>query len=266
MSQSNELMAELRRLNAEKDRLIKQIYEEMESAAEYVTTLLPKDFDDEYIHASSVYIPASSIGGDTFGYSYIDHENFAFYLLDVCGHGIKSTLHSVTILNTLNKKLLKKTNFRRPEEVLFHLNNRFLMSEYNELYFSAFYAVFNLPKRALCYAGAGHPPAFSITSDGKERILESENRLPGFLPNTDFSSRTIEIPDETDIYLFTDGVYDYVKSDGVRGDYPDIFDSIRCNRKNPENELQNIYIDSISSNGDRALSDDFTVLKIRIKR
>ena len=266
MTQNSDLLAELKVLNSEKDRLIKRIYEEMESAAEYVMTLLPAEFDDDKLHATSLYFPASSIGGDTFGYGYIDKENFSFYLLDVCGHGIKSTLHSVTILHTLNNKLLRRTDFKQPAEVLFHLNNRFLMSEYNELYFTTFYAVYNTSKRTLRYAGAGNPPVFLIHSDGSEQILESENRITGFLPDTGFSSRTIEIPDAAEMYLFTDGVYDFKRSNGIHGNEQDIFESIRNNRINHKDELQNIFIDSISNNGDRALADDFTVLRISFKK
>jgi hypothetical protein len=32
------------------------------------------------------YVPSAALGGDAFGYGFIDPDHFALYLLDVCGH------------------------------------------------------------------------------------------------------------------------------------------------------------------------------------
>jgi len=44
---------------------------------------------------------SAQLGGDGLGYHWIDSERFAFYLLDVSGHGVKSALLAVSIIDTL---------------------------------------------------------------------------------------------------------------------------------------------------------------------
>jgi sigma-B regulation protein RsbU (phosphoserine phosphatase) len=38
---------------------------------------------------------SAQLGGDGLGYHWMDSERFAFYLLDVSGHGVKSALLAV---------------------------------------------------------------------------------------------------------------------------------------------------------------------------
>ena len=252
-------------LNHEKDKYLAIIHQELQSAAEYVHSLLPKSIKEGQIKADWVYVPSSSLGGDSFGYKYLDAENFAFYLLDVCGHGIKSALHSVSILNVLNFGNLPDTDFRKPEQVLAELNNRFQMSVHNDLFFSMFYAVFNIRTRKLTYSGAGHPPVFMLDSKHKETALPSRNKIMGIIPQLQFTSDTISIKPNTDLYLYTDGVYEFKTVSGKRGEVEDVLESIRNLNKSDDKKLQNIYLDSVYRNTEQSLKDDFSVLKIQLR-
>jgi sigma-B regulation protein RsbU (phosphoserine phosphatase) len=46
------------------------------------------------------------LGGDSFGYHWIDDDHFAVYLLDVSGHGWGAALLSVSVINVLGAALL----------------------------------------------------------------------------------------------------------------------------------------------------------------
>jgi hypothetical protein len=43
------------------------------------------------------FIPSASLGGDSFGYHWIDEDHFAAYLIDVSGHGWVAALLSVSV-------------------------------------------------------------------------------------------------------------------------------------------------------------------------
>jgi sigma-B regulation protein RsbU (phosphoserine phosphatase) len=255
---------ELTKINIEKDRYLNIIHKELRSAADYVLSLLPSPIKCGDIISDWVFVPSRSLGGDAFGYKQIDDSKFAFYLLDVCGHGVRSALHSVSIINTINFEIMPNMEYLDPAKALSELNNRFQMAEHNDLFFSIIYCVYDRNTRVLKYSGGGHPPALSIDKSGEKILLKSTNRIMGFLPNTEFHSDTIQIGESSDIYLYSDGVYEYKSKDGKRGDYEDLFEYIVENRGLTEHELQCIYKNSLNKNSSTALSDDFSILKIHI--
>jgi type II secretory pathway pseudopilin PulG len=65
---------------------------ELEQAAKYVESLLPPRTLDGQVAADWLYQPSVGVGGDAFGYHWLDERHFAFYLLDVCGHGVGAAL------------------------------------------------------------------------------------------------------------------------------------------------------------------------------
>ena len=104
------------------------------------------------------FIPSAELGGDSFGYHWLDDEHFAFYLLDVSGHGVGSALLSVSAMNALRSQALPQTDFRLPGQVLGALNNAFQMDQQNGLFFTIWYGVYHKPTRRLDFSGGGHPP------------------------------------------------------------------------------------------------------------
>jgi len=82
------------------------------------------------------YIPSAELGGDCFGYHWIDPEHFAIYLLDVSGHGVGTALLSVSALDAMRVQSLPNTDFGAPEQVLAAMNDAFQMQKHNNLYFT----------------------------------------------------------------------------------------------------------------------------------
>ncbi len=69
----------------------KQLAEELAEAATYVRSLLPAPLAEE-IRTDWRFITSTSLGGDSFGYHWLDADHFAMYLLDVSGHGVGAAL------------------------------------------------------------------------------------------------------------------------------------------------------------------------------
>ena len=132
---------------------------EMKQAAHYVQSLLPEKLKKGDIRTDWRFIPSAELGGDSFGYHWLDDDHFAFYLLDVSGHGVGSALLSVSAMNALRSQALPQTDFRVPGQVLGALNNAFQMEQQNGLFFTIWYGVYHKPSRQIHYSGGGHPPA-----------------------------------------------------------------------------------------------------------
>src|ERR1019366_9594956 len=106
--------------------------------------------------------PSAELGGDAFGYHWLDPDHLAIYLLDVCGHGVGAALLSISVLNALRMHTLPHTHFREPAEVLAALNRSFRMESQNNLFFTMWYGIYRPSKRELAFSSGGHPPALFV--------------------------------------------------------------------------------------------------------
>ena len=159
-----------RALQASQNLLAKDVAQ----AAKYVYSLLPEKLKKGDIRTDWRFIPSAELGGDSFGYDWVDDDHFAFYLLDVSGHGVGAALLSVSALNALRSQSLPQTDFRDPGQVLTALNKAFPMEQQNGLFFTIWYGIYHRPTRRLDYAGGGHPPALLLT--GPDRRVGPADR------------------------------------------------------------------------------------------
>ena len=77
---------------------------DLHNASTYVTSLLPLSLNGD-VEAVWRFIPSAQLGGDTFGYYWLDGENFALYLLDVCGNRFRISLIMISISNIIHSRL-----------------------------------------------------------------------------------------------------------------------------------------------------------------
>ena len=68
---------------------------EIKQAAHYVRSLLPEKLKKGDVRADWRFVPSAELGGDSFGYHWLDDEHFAIFLLDVSGHGVGSLARNV---------------------------------------------------------------------------------------------------------------------------------------------------------------------------
>src|SRR5215470_7939330 len=132
---------------------------ELAGAVDYVFSLLPRPMAEERVSADWFITTSAQLGGDGLGYHWMDPDRFAFYLLDVSGHGVKSALLAVSIVDTLRTCGLADTDWNDPGAVLRSLNRVYFSQSRGHLYFTIWYGIADLANGTLRYAGGGHPPA-----------------------------------------------------------------------------------------------------------
>ncbi|MFM2093568.1 MAG: hypothetical protein RIS70_692, partial [Planctomycetota bacterium] len=66
------------------ERTQARLAQELDDAAKYVRSILPEGMEQP-LRIDWRYQPSGELGGDAFGYHWIDEEHMAMYLLDVCG-------------------------------------------------------------------------------------------------------------------------------------------------------------------------------------
>ena len=205
----------LRQLTRDLQHQKVRLERELSEAVDYVRSLLPSPIEGA-VSIDSRFIPSSQLGGDCFDYYWLDPDYLAIYLLDVSGHGLGATLLSIAVLNLLRSQSLPDVNFYQPHHVLKALNDTFQMTSQNEKYFTIWYGVYNRARRQLMYASAGHPPAILVSSLSDATAPESKTverlktpGLPiGMLPDASFQSKRHDVPNESSLYVFSDGTFE----------------------------------------------------------
>ncbi len=204
----------------------KELDGEFADAAKYVQSMLPPPFTgDESIDWR--FFPSTRLGGDGLGYRRINDDQLAFYVLDVTGHGLGSALLAVTALELLrNRNPASQIDFSCPSMVIERLNRSFQMKDHAGKFFSVWYGVYSRSKRTITYANAGHPPAVLLTrANDAVRLTKTSpgGSVLGIMPDIHCPETTIEFAPNSELLLFTDGLYELLDPKGGRGSYNEFF-------------------------------------------
>jgi sigma-B regulation protein RsbU (phosphoserine phosphatase) len=244
---------------------------EVEQAAKYVRSLLPEKRTKGEIRADWRFMPSTDLGGDTFGYDWLDDDHFAFYLLDVSGHGVGPALLSVSALNALRSQSLPQTDFHQPGQVLAALNRAFQMDQQNGLYFTIWYGIYDKTTRRIDYAGGGHPPALLMTgpdaAQASLKILDSQGPMIGADLDMTYETRSCPVDAFGRLYLFSDGVYEIQKTDGAMWPFRDFLDFMgrRPEPGEPESTMDRLIRETVRLGGTEEYQDDFSIVEFQFQ-
>lgn len=236
---------------------------ELAEAAEYVKAMLPVRLDNQ-IWTDWMFIPSTQLGGDSFGYHWLDEDHFALYLLDVCGHGVGAALLSVSVLNVLRSQSLPDTDFKDPAQVLAGLNEAFPMANNNRMYFTMWYGVFHKTNRTLTYSSGGHPPAVLFTGADRNsaeiKQLSTPCLVVGAMPGIAYKSASCDLQDYAEIFVYSDGVYEVNKPDGTMLDRDEFIEKLAEQVGSP---LEQIFQFVRNLQNSDQFEDDYSILQIR---
>ena len=239
--------------------------DDLDEAASYVKSLLPQQLSGE-IETSWRFIPSTQLGGDAFGYHWVDDDHFAVYLLDVCGHGVGAALLSITVMNVLRSESLPQTNFLNPAKVLHALNETFPMEKHNNMFLTIWYGVFCKSNRNLIYSSGGHPPALLFTGSSEKEFTLEHLKTPGLvvggMSGEKYQNKTIPIGKFNRLFIFSDGVYEVSKENGEVMHLNEFIEIVKKAEFSSNNSLQKIIEEMTQIVKNKPFEDDFSILKV----
>lgn len=244
-----------------------QLAAELSEAAAYLRSLLPAPLTGA-LETEWCFQPSQQLGGDAFGYHWIDDSHFALYLLDVCGHGVGAALLSVSVLNTLRAQALPSVDFGRPAQVLAALNRAYRMENHNQLYFTIWYGVYRLKARELVYASGGHPPALLFGGTGPQKqspiALKTASPAIGCLEEAAFMEALQPVESGARLLVLSDGVYEILRENNQTDTWNDFvasFSSLEVTALRPMERLHRAQ----QLRGAEVLEDDFSLVEVRFR-
>lgn len=184
------------------DAIKQQIENELNIAGGIQKAMVPKTFppypkrNDVDIYA--LLTPAREVGGDFYDFIIRDEKLF-FCIGDVSGKGVPAAL-VMAVVRSMFRMLYARES--APERIVNSMND--MMTHENEynMFVTLFVGVLDLPTGRLRYSNAGHKAPYV---DGKP--LPINPNLPvGIFKDIVFSQQETQLPDESTIFLYTDGL------------------------------------------------------------
>ena len=210
---------ELTRLNEKLETANTRMSRDLAAAAKVQQSLLPSTTDSlAQVDLAWRFIPCNELAGDFLNYFLLDDQHLALFVVDVSGHGVASSLLSVTIGRVLTPHVSSSSLLVRrsdpagepaivpPAEVVAELNRRFPMEGQGGLYFTIGYGVLNLCTGQLRYAAGGHTPLVVLNTRGSIQTVDPDGMAVGWMEDVDFEEISLQLQPGDRVFLYSDGV------------------------------------------------------------
>ena len=216
---------QLESLNHRLDSSNQRMTRDLDAAAKVQQSLLPSSNPStSLVNFSWQFIPCDELAGDFLNYFALDEDHIAIYVVDVSGHGVASSLLSVTIgrlmtpLVSASSLLIQSdgsggTRIVPPREVAYELNRRFPMEEQNELFFTMLYGVLKLSTLEFQFVSAGHDPVVHVRKGKKPKMLEGCNMAIGWVEDMEYDQEVVTLAPGDRLYAYSDGVPEAMDED-----------------------------------------------------
>ncbi len=252
----------------QRDKALADLDRELSDAADYVRTILPAPMSRGNIRTEWRFVPSASLGGDAFGYHWLDSKRLALYLIDVSGHGARPALLSVSVINALRSHALPDTDFYSPANVLDTLNRAFPSEQNNAMFFTIWYGVYDTDNHEMCFASGGHPPALlkPKTDEGFTDLksLITPNPLIGAMEEAQFTELKCTIPANSMLYIFSDGVYEIEKTGGQMWHFDEFKQYMASQVSDLGGTMDRLMAHARAISDSVEFLDDFTILGVEI--
>ena len=275
----NEFYCELEKKNMELERLYDNLEEEFEKGSKLHQQFLPDQLPEiKGIEYDTYFQPSSKLGGDFYGLIKIGNK-LLFYLSDVSGHGLDSSLLNIFLREKINNYLLYHQN----EELFSGDLVKFIASKYRNEDFPADYficllvGVLDLKDMKFNFANAGFQiPPMIVNKQGDITALPCGGMpISAVIDSQTFAEtnglnsqcREIEFKPDDLLFLTTDGlVEEYIIRDKQEEQYgQERLKEVLCNHHDLSVDLikAKVIEDFKEFSGSQKGQDDITFLALK---
>ena len=262
LHENREYQRELERVNRELSNALQQLKADQEAGREVQAKLLPADNQDlsGFVFHRRLY-PATYLSGDFVDYFSIDNRHIGFYMADVSGHDTGSAFVTVivkTLMTQLRDALEKDQDetILAPARTLDRINEELYRQELDK-YITIFYGVIDVEENRMRASNGGQFP-YPILFDGRNaREVNARSRPVGLFESVQFPSKEVELPQNFQLLLVSDGIFELMPEKSNKEQYEDLLTRVA----NTAQPLEDIAAE-IELNYRGQLADDVTLLAI----
>lgn len=150
---------------------------------------------------------AKQVGGDFYDSFPLKNGNVCTVIGDVSGKGVAASLFMVFVKTLIREKL---TDISNAAETVKSINLEICRSNPEEMFVTAFIAIFDKASGKFCYVNAGHNKPV-IIRNGKAEFLNCPSCMAlGVFDDSEYTQCTADFSNGDILYLYTDGVTEAV--------------------------------------------------------
>ena len=198
----------LLRSKAYSDAVKEAMARDLRIAREIQMGILPADLaaatKGTGLDVAAILEPARQVGGDLYEVLHPAEDRVFVALGDVSGKGIPAALF-MAVTMTLMRTMARL--YDDPAVILRHLNDELVEQNPRQMFVTLQCAVFDLRRKRLTVAAAGHHPAI-VLSPGKppREAFSSTGRVIGMMPDNPVTSESMDLTPGDTLLFFSDGV------------------------------------------------------------
>lgn len=251
----------------EMERKLLEHYDKLRESVEYAkrvqTGMLPKDKCYwNMIDLKSCYMPCEALGGDIFDIVQLTDDICLFYIADVAGHGVKASLMTMFIRQTM--RTFEGFN-PSMEEVIRYIEKQLQdTNPQKEEYITILIGKYDKMKREVRLINGGHNcPALFIEPEGDmhEKTL-SGLPIATLFSNLEHSILDVDVKRNTKMLLYTDGIIEADNGKGKEFGVEGIKKAIDKYSPKEEKSLPMHIYEAGEKYANGKLNDDVTIVEI----
>lgn len=188
------------------------------------------------LDVAAVYHPCYQIGGDLYDFLQVSKNVLVTGISDVIGKGIPAAIMMSMFRGTMRAYADGGYNRHSLDEII-HKLNRVACSECRDGEFiTMFIASIDTNSNTLTYCSCGHEPALLLRDD-KIIELEEGGLVLGIMPETVYTTKTIEFRQGDTLLMYTDGLIDAMNFYGETWGRNRLIEAVRHLGRNTAEQL-----------------------------
>ena len=204
-----ELTWQLEKAIAERDRLTRELNDEIALAREVQRRLMPA-CDNQSLPIHGINKPARNISGDFFDFIENQHGHLWFILGDVSGKGINA---GMLMAKTASLFRCLAKHMSDPLKLVQIINNEICETSTRGYFVTMVVGIYSAEQQSVRLVNAGHLPVLIMDQAGTPRLLPAVDPPAGILPNISYAlSEAISLQNKS-LYLYSDGVTESLRPD-----------------------------------------------------
>ncbi len=280
VEQVRQLERRLAERNTDLEEANSRMSRDLRAAARIQESLLPGSSPDvPGLGFSWAFRPCDELAGDGLSAIKLDDHRVGIYVLDVSGHGVASSLMSVSVGRVLTPPSDASSILIRggdgpdrleplpPSEVAAKLNRMFPFEVSTEQYFTFVYGVLDASTGDFRYTLAGHPGPILLPAEGKAKILPGRGYPIGLADGPKpYNEWSLRLNPGDRVYLYSDGIPEAISPEGVPFGNERMLEKIEAGRREPLCGVVNDLVAEIESwSGASQVRDDLSVLAVEVR-
>jgi len=253
-----------------------RVKEDLSYAAKIQNSLLPAPTELPKIAITGTFKPAQFVAGDGYDFFPLTSDIYAFYIIDVVGHGTAAAMISFAVQIQLNPKadgicrkhLDSSENLNEAvSNTLNELNDLFYDDDSSNRYFTMIYGLIDLKNGDVNICQAGHPPPLLLHSDSSEVSAQGKGGTPVAILDTPlFGIHEFNMSVGDRLFVYSDGVTECRNdSDEEFGDENLVNEVVKCASLSLQQSADALTSAVTEWNGGEEFEDDLSLFVLEYR-